>query len=198
MTERRPEHYREFVTRNRTLRDHVAAAILDAAATVLAERGDAASMGDVAAAAGVGRTTLYRYFPNREELVRALGRAALAELADRLAEAHLERVDVAEGLARVGRAVLGAAGKYRALAHTAREPEATDEITARLRAPLHQLFERGAADGTLRTDLGADVLLDVYIALVEGVVGQDLHERLGTEQAAAAITSVFLDGARGR
>jgi AcrR family transcriptional regulator len=184
------------MTRNRTLRDHVAAAILDAAATVLAERGDAASMGDVAGAAGVGRTTLYRYFPNREELVRALARAALSELADKLAEAHLESAGVGEGVARVSRAVLGAASKYRALAHTTRETEASDEITTRLREPLSVLFQRGTADGTLRTDIGAETLLDVYVALIEGAVGQELHERLGTEQAAAAITSIFLDGAR--
>jgi hypothetical protein len=34
------------------------------------------------------------------------------------------------------------------------------------------------------------------VALIDGAVAQELHERLGTEQAAAAITAVFLDGAR--
>ena len=45
--------------------------ILEAAAGVLAGS-DGASMGDVAAAAGISRGTLYRYFPNRESLLLAL------------------------------------------------------------------------------------------------------------------------------
>ena len=61
------------------LRERVAAAIVEAAATVLAEHGDSASMSDVAGAAGVARATLYRYFPNREALLEALGSVAVDE-----------------------------------------------------------------------------------------------------------------------
>mgnify|MGYP001567143898 CR=1 FL=1 len=46
-------------------------AILDAAITVIAEN-PVAPLGDVAAAAGVGRSTLHRYFPERNDLIRAL------------------------------------------------------------------------------------------------------------------------------
>ena len=60
-----------------TLRARVSSAILEAAATVLAERGEQASMADVAAAAGMARATVYRYFPNREALFEALGRLAV-------------------------------------------------------------------------------------------------------------------------
>ena len=44
--------------------------ILDAAATLAADR--RVSMAAIAAAAGVGRSTLYRHFPTREDLNRAL------------------------------------------------------------------------------------------------------------------------------
>jgi len=65
-------------------------AILDAAIEVFA-RDPAASLGDVAAAAGVGRTTLHRYFAERADLTAALR----DEAARRLAEAH-DRARVAD------------------------------------------------------------------------------------------------------
>lgn len=46
-------------------------AILDAAMSVLADDATA-SLGDIAAAADVGRSTLHRYFAERSDLVRAL------------------------------------------------------------------------------------------------------------------------------
>jgi TetR/AcrR family transcriptional repressor of lfrA len=46
-------------------------AILDAAMVVLADNVNA-SLGDIATAAQVGRSTLHRYFPERTELLRAL------------------------------------------------------------------------------------------------------------------------------
>jgi AcrR family transcriptional regulator len=180
------------MTRNPMLRDHVVAAILETAASVLAERGTAASMADVAAAAGVGRATLYRYFPNRQALVQALVRAAFTELADGLAAAGLETVEPAEGIARVTRVTLGAAVKYQALVLATSKPELPTE---QLETPLIELFRRGAEQGTLRTDLSAETLLNLYTALLEGVIGKGLHHQLGVEQAAAAVTSVFLAGA---
>lgn len=67
----------ETVTRSRTRQ-----AIIDAAITVLASD-PGASLADIAAAAGVGRTTLHRYFAERQDLLSTLA----TEIAGRLAEA---------------------------------------------------------------------------------------------------------------
>src|SRR5947199_656450 len=67
--------------------DRTAAAILDAAAHALSEHGSSTNMADVAAAAGVSRATLYRYYPDREALLDALSSHALAEAAARPAHA---------------------------------------------------------------------------------------------------------------
>jgi TetR/AcrR family transcriptional repressor of lfrA len=48
-------------------------AILDAAMSVLADK-PTASLGDIAAAANVGRSTLHRYFAERSDLLHALAR----------------------------------------------------------------------------------------------------------------------------
>ena len=60
--------------------------LLDAATAVLT-KDSAASLAEVAAAAGVGRTTLHRYFATRDELVRALVEDAL----DRVERGHRRR-----------------------------------------------------------------------------------------------------------
>src|SRR5918911_2194199 len=65
--------------RRQALQERVAAAILEAAARVLAAGGEQASMNDVAAAAGVARATLYRYFPSRQALLDELARVAADE-----------------------------------------------------------------------------------------------------------------------
>lgn len=55
------------------VRARTRAAILDAAAEVFTKN-PTASLGQIAAAAEVGRTTLHRYFPERVDLLRALAR----------------------------------------------------------------------------------------------------------------------------
>ncbi|WP_328684872.1 helix-turn-helix domain-containing protein [Streptomyces sp. NBC_00343] len=62
--------------------------ILNAARQVLIDEPDA-SMDDIAAAAGMVRRTLYRHFPNRQELVASLVRAGAEEFT-----AHLGRIDL--------------------------------------------------------------------------------------------------------
>jgi AcrR family transcriptional regulator len=64
----------ETGTRARTRR-----AIVEAAIAVLS-KSPSASLGDVAAAARVGRTTLHRYFPERSDLLTAIGREALEQV----------------------------------------------------------------------------------------------------------------------
>ena len=182
------------MSRNPALRDHIAATILDAAAAVLAERGEAASMADIAAAAGVGRATLYRYFPNREVLLQALARAAVDELGDRLSEAGLDTVPVAEGIARLTRAFVGTGSKYVAFMRSGQKPVDPAVVDRQLGEPLRELFRRGAADGTLRSDLPAEVLLALYTGLLEAAFTMATQGGLGVERASAATIAVFLDG----
>jgi TetR/AcrR family transcriptional regulator, repressor for lfrA len=63
-------------------------AILDAAMVVLADNASA-SLGDIAAAAEVGRSTLHRYFAERTDLLRAL-----ALHVHELSNAAIERAEV--------------------------------------------------------------------------------------------------------
>ena len=77
-------------------------AILDAAVEVLA-RNPSASLGDVAVAADVGRTTLHRYFPERGDLITALHALADERLERATARARLEEGPAVAALQRLCR-----------------------------------------------------------------------------------------------
>ncbi|MEO3858557.1 TetR family transcriptional regulator [Acrocarpospora sp. B8E8] len=186
------------MVRGQALRDHVASGILEAAAALIAERGESVSMTDVATAAGVGRATLYRYFPSREALLAALLEAGLAEVAQRLADARLDDIPIPEAFARGTRAVLAGMLKYRGLGSfplTEAQKEAADTA---MMGPLRALFDRAAEEGALRSDLSREALVEVYLSLLEGIKVRVMLGGLGglgVEPAAAAITEVFLRGA---
>jgi TetR/AcrR family transcriptional regulator, mexCD-oprJ operon repressor len=176
--------------------DRTASAILDAAAHVLAERSDA-NMAEIAAAAGVGRATLYRYYPSREALLQALADAALREAGERLADAGLDRAAVPEAIERIVRAVVGVGDRYVVLARE-RIRHDPDDAERLLGEPLRSVFERGIDEGVLREDVPVDVILELFGGLLGAAVRLVGERRLGLEEIAATTTALFLDGACAR
>jgi AcrR family transcriptional regulator len=177
------------------LRERVAAAILEAAADALATHGEQASIADVAAAAGVARATVYRYFPNRQALLDALAELAVRDAGARLTEARLEDVAVAEALQRAVRALVGV-GNYLVVLEQERVRPDAATFDAAVAQPLRRLFERGQADGEIRPDMPAVSLTESLLGLVFGILRST--PTLGVEGATAVVTSLFLDGARAR
>ena len=151
-------------------------------------------MSDVAAAAGVARATVYRYFPNREALLEAVGRLALEDAGERLRAARLDEVEVAVGLERAVRALVGVGDSFVVLA---RERGRTDtaDFDERIGAPMRKLLARGQELGAIRGDVPAAWLTEALFGLVVNVMGA--APAFGAEDTIAAISSVFLDGARG-
>jgi TetR/AcrR family transcriptional repressor of mexCD-oprJ operon len=175
------------------LQQRVADAILDGAAQVLVARGPGASMSDVAAAAGVARATVYRYFPNRDALLEELASLALRDARERLAWARLEELPPEEALTRVVRALVEVGDPFVLLARARGRPQ---EFEATLSEPIGRLFERGRDVGDIRDDLPVGWLTEALLGLVVNVLATPPVR--GREDAVAAITSLFLDGARRR
>jgi AcrR family transcriptional regulator len=71
--------------------------ILDAARVVFAERGLSGSHNDIAREAGVGVGTVYRRFPDKEQLIDALFEARIEEIVD-VARAAVDHPDPWEAL----------------------------------------------------------------------------------------------------
>jgi TetR/AcrR family transcriptional repressor of mexCD-oprJ operon len=179
--------------RQTTLQARVSAAILEAAAAVLAERGEQASMADVAAAAGMARATVYRYFPNREALFQALGHLAVEETSERLQAGRLQDVPVPEAFERAVRALVAAGDYFVVVSRENARPDPA-EFEKRVASPLRKLIERAQSLGEVRDDLPASWLMESLIGIV--VSGLQTQPSLGVEDTVAGITSLFLDGAR--
>jgi len=179
-----------------SLRDRVAAAILDAAATVLARRGgEQASMNDVAVAAGLARATVYRYFPNRQALLDELARLAVREAGGRLSDAQLDDVPLQEGLSRAVRALVSVGDRLVILERERVRPE-PEQFDRAVGEPLRRLFDRGRSTGEVRADVPTSSLGESLVGLVVSVLRS--APSLGVEATTAVVTSLFLDGARAR
>jgi TetR/AcrR family transcriptional repressor of mexCD-oprJ operon len=175
------------------LQQRVALAILDGAARTLAAQGSAASMNDVATAAGVARATVYRYFPTRQALLDELALVALREADDRIVSARIDEVSTDEAVTRVVRALVDIGDAFVVLV---RETARGAEFDRTLAGPLARLFERGQASGDIRDDLPVPWLREALLGVALSVLTSKPSQ--GREDTVAAITSLFLDGAHRR
>jgi AcrR family transcriptional regulator len=130
--------------------------IVAAAGEAIAEHGLEASMEEIARRAGVGATTLYRRFPSKQELLRAVLDARLSELEPQIAAAAADP-DPWEGLLAGMRALLDAQARNMALVQVlAQAGELTmlrQELGQRVLEPLRYLFSAAQASGQIRADL---------------------------------------------
>ena len=179
--------------RGRTV-DETRHRILDVALEVLGQNPDA-GMGDIAAAVGVVRRTVYGHFPTRYDLVRSLTERAVAEMAAVLQEVTRsgEPADAVwtDFVARLW----PLAHRYRVLL-TLRRGEHGKDIHALL-VPFDELLAdlvgSGQRSGVLGRHLAAPVLSQVAFAAVFAMADNDLAGH-GVSPGAAAITSLLMLG----
>lgn len=182
---------------NETIEAHrraVHTAILDAAEALVAERGlRSVTMSRIAERAGIGRATLYKYFPDVE--------AVLLAWHERKVAGHLRQLaDVRDRAGSPGqrlRAVLAAYARLsqESLGHHDAELSALlhqDDHVAGARQGLREmvgdLLADGAASGELRDDVDPDELAG-YCLYALAAAGE-----LPTEAAVQRLISVTLDG----
>jgi TetR/AcrR family transcriptional regulator, mexCD-oprJ operon repressor len=175
------------------LQQRVATAILEAAASALAASGDQASMSDVAAAAGVGRATVYRYFPNRQALLDELADLAVNAAAERLASSRIDEIAVSDGVTRAVRALVDVGDLFIVLARERLRPRPAFEN--QVSGPLRRLLERGQETGEVRDDIPSTWMTESLLAIVASVLSSPPAR--GRDDTVAAITSLFLEGAAG-
>jgi TetR/AcrR family transcriptional regulator, mexCD-oprJ operon repressor len=170
-----------------------AAAILDAARQCL-QRNPDVSVADIAAAAGVGRITLYGHFKTRAELIDAV-------LVDTITEAdrRLDDIDLSGDPVAVITQLISSSwliiDQFRGLLHAAQLELPQERIRAvhdRVLDRVSGVIERGRDAGAFRTDLPTVWLLSVALAVMHAAADDVAAGRLGAGDAGPYLVRTIL------
>lgn len=172
---------------------------MDAAAAVFAAN-PGASLREVADAAGVGRATVHRHFPGREDLVREIAFRAVEEAAAAMDAARLEEGPVEGAVGRLAEALVPMGHRFHFLLAEGQldsDPEflaAERELVER----LERLAERGRREGVFGTDVPPVWIVDAIGALVYAAWEGVSRGRVASRDAPGLVSGTLLFGLRGR
>ena len=171
--------------------------ILDAVARMLADRGSAVSMTEIASGSGVGRATLYRYFPTREVLMRELQRVAVEDVGHNLRVANLAALDVRAALERAVRVVLSV-GHHYAIVVREQVPVSRKVADELVRDPIRGVLARAQSEGLLREECTLAWLEDMFVGLINAGLAQIVRRGAATDATVHMVVAAYLDGAGAR
>jgi AcrR family transcriptional regulator len=171
------------------------ARIIEAATAAFARDGLDVPLEEVADDAGVGIGTLYRRFPNREELIGACFERRFAEYAS-AAEEALAAPDGWTGFSRYVERICGMQAADRGLADVLNRSLPNAKVLEAHRSRGYevsvQLIRRAQAEGSLRGDVVAEDLALLFMANA-GVIEVT---RGAARDAWRRFVAIFLDGLR--
>jgi AcrR family transcriptional regulator len=168
-------------------------ALVEAARTVFSTSGVDAPAKEITDLAGVGVGTLYRHFPQRSELVKAVVESGIDAVAD-AGPALLAEHGPAEALTRWVRLFAELLATKRGLASALHSGDPAfaglpGYFLQRLGPALAEMLDAAVADGAVRDDISAEDLLHAITQLCQPVPGRAPEHN-------QRIVAVFLDGLR--
>jgi AcrR family transcriptional regulator len=172
--------------------------VLDAAVALLAQRPQA-TMQEVADASGLGRTTVYRHFPRRQDLIDALYEEVLREAAETVQEAVTRAPDARALLCDLGTRIIAIGDRYRFLdAHPDMRERTLEGRRDGGADPLEHYLAEAQTRGEVRGDLPVSWMLTTLrglgvVAMVEVTAGRMTVEEAGRhigETCASAFAAV--------
>ena len=171
----------------------VHAAILDAAAALAAERGLASvTMSQIAIGAGIGRATLYKYFPDVD--------AILVAWHERQIDQHLRRLaEVRDSTPDPGRQLAAVLNTFALISHQHHGDDLAPALHQRphvhrahqhLRDFVTELISRAAAAGEVRSDIAPGELATYCLHALTGA------RALPSQAAVGRLVALTLAGLR--
>ncbi|MEV7805619.1 TetR/AcrR family transcriptional regulator [Microbispora sp. NPDC088329] len=173
-------------------------AILTAAASLLA-RNRAATLAEIAEAADVGRTSLHRYFPDRETLINAVVRDSASVISRAVRDARLDDGDPVEAMRRLV-AVMLDVGDHLLFLFSDPGVRATFESLGEPAAgadPVADLIERGRAQGAFDPQVSGAWIQGVFWALLYAGCDAVHKGRVPRHQALHSVLRSLENGIRG-
>jgi AcrR family transcriptional regulator len=188
------EHKRQTVAR-----------IIDAAVALVAERGlAAASMSQVAQRTGIGRATLYSYFPDVEHILLAWHDQEVERYHHALADELAAQPDALNALRLfITRLIQGFAGEHGQELDASRvelsalSPDIQRQMgsaTAKLASLLQQTLEQGISTGQLRPDLNVQLTTGLIMRTATAAREQVRQGQADTQQLADATIALVFGG----
>ncbi|HET6508420.1 MAG TPA: helix-turn-helix domain-containing protein [Baekduia sp.] len=163
--------------------------VLDAAVALLAKRPQA-TMQEVADASGLGRTTVYRHFPRRQDLIDALYDQVLTESAQTVHDAIEAAGNARELLCDLGARIIAIGDRYRFL-------DAHPELRERTLAgagddregadPLQDYLAAAQGRGEIRRDVPVSWMLTSLRGLAVVAMFEVNAGRMDVEEAAKHV-----------
>jgi AcrR family transcriptional regulator len=180
--------------------------VLDAAVALLAQRPQA-TMQEIADASGLGRTTVYRHFPKRQDLIDALFDEVLREAAATMEEAVKDPRSARALLCDIGERIIAIGDRYAFLdAHPELRERALQGAGAGNADPLANYLTAAQKRGEVRSDLPVAWMLAslrglTIVAMVERQAGRMTTEEAGSyvgETLATAFLARAAEDDRGK
>lgn len=170
--------------------------VLDAAIRVLG-RDPEASVREIVDASGVGRTTFYRHFANRDDLLEAVTAEVMARARRRADRATILPGDPATSIRNLSAALLDIGFDWGPLiASREGESDAFEAAKVAEDSPTLIFLEQGRANGDLRTDMPRDwmrsLIQTVVLTAIEQVAAGDVTRADAYRYAADTLISALL------
>ncbi|GAA2445617.1 TetR/AcrR family transcriptional regulator [Actinomadura vinacea] len=170
-------------------------ATIVSAATECFARDPDVSMSGIAKAAGLGRVTLYSHFPSREDVLRAVLDASIAEGTDVIEAAAPHQGPPAEAFARLIRSCWPMLSRFGGLHTAAQRALTADEVRRYHDEPMahvERLIDRGQKEGAFRADLPVDWLVTTVYSLLHTASGEVAAGRMAAENVGEILEKTLL------
>ncbi len=172
-------------------RRDVREALLDTTAALVAEHGlRAVTMSQIAAETGIGRATLYKYFPDVESILVSWHQRKVAEHLDLLKDLSDKAPDASQALSEVLKAyaLISREGHGSDLSELLHRGEHNTHAHQHLESFITDLVRRAADEGTVRADVPPNELAVYCIHAMSAASG------LTSKAAVGRLVTVILSG----